>query len=151
MGVKTEQSHHQQPDERKAIAAENRNNQTIEQTKAAIHQKVESLLQMLESEDEMVHNAEQFRNWELAIVAQTDAIAGMAVEAMVKKSLGDGQLQASGKDLIKSSIDRMKNQGQRPVRINPLRGDSFEVEADYYYRAGLSKQKREKKGGSIRI
>jgi len=128
------------------MAEETRTIQTIEQTKAAIREKFESLLRMLDSQDGVVRTAEQFRSRELSIVAQTDAIAGMAVEALVKQSLEDTQLQASGKDLIKSSIDRLKNQGKRPVRIHPLRGESFKVEEEYYYRAGLGQQKREKKG-----
>jgi hypothetical protein len=117
-----------------------------EEAKRAIVKKVESLLAMLETEKGIVRNAEQFRTRELEIVAETDAIAGLLVSAMISQSLSDEAVLTSSKELVKGSPDRLKNLGLRTVELQPLRGEPFKVEAQYYYRAGLSERKRKKKG-----
>ena len=117
------------------------------QIKRAIEEKVASLLEMLDNTP-IAHNAQELYDTEKKIASITDEIAGFVTEAVVSDSVSDAALDAEAKKLVKQSLARMKNRGAREVEIKPYRGNPFTIEADYYAKAGVSRQKTDKKGGS---
>jgi hypothetical protein len=117
------------------------------QLKRTIEKKFASLLTMLDNTP-IVHNAQELYDTEKKIAALTDEIAGFVVEAVVSDSVNDATLDSEAKKLAKQSPVRMKNRGAREVEIKPYRGNPFAIEADYYAKAGVSRQKADKKGGS---
>lgn len=116
--------------------------------KRSVQEKVTSLLAMID-DTSTVRNAQQLFDTEKSIAAITDAIAGNVVEAVVARSVSDETLIAEGKALTKQSPVRMKRRDERPVTIQPYRGEPFSIKTDYYAKAGQSAQKAAKKGGSI--
>lgn len=117
----------------------------FEQSRNEIRTQLESLLNKIDN-DYVVTNAEELRNVELEISAATDQIAGTITKIIVTNSIQNTKVVEESKKIVKSSSDRMKNHGKRDVLIHPYRGDPFSIKATYYYRAGLSPQKRVKKG-----
>jgi hypothetical protein len=115
--------------------------------KRAIEEKFASLLEMLDNTP-IAHNARELYDTEKKIASITDEIAGFVTEAVVSNSVSDAALNTEAKKLVKQSAARMKNRGAREVEIKPYRGNPFAIEADYYAKAGVSRQKADKKGGS---
>jgi len=118
----------------------------FEQRKNEIRTQLESLLNKI-GNDYVVTNAEELRNVELEISgAATDQIAGTITKTIVTNSIQNTKVVEESKKIVKSSSNRMKNHGKRDVLIHPYRGEPFSIKTTYYYRAGLSPQKRVKKG-----
>jgi hypothetical protein len=120
------------------------------QLKRAIEEKVASLLAMIDNTP-IAHNAKELYETEKEIASITDEIAGFVAEAVVSDSISDAALDSEAKKLVKQSTVRMKNRGVREVEIKPYRGNPFIIEADYYAKAGVSRPKADKKGGSTLI
>jgi hypothetical protein len=132
---------------RKRVLMHNGSAERKAKLKRAIEEKVASLLTMID-DTPIAHNAQELYDTEKKIAAMTDEIAGFVTEAVVSDSVSDAALNTEAKKLVKQAAVRMKNRGAREVTIKPYRGNPFTIEADYYAKTGVSRQKADKKGGS---
>jgi hypothetical protein len=104
---------------------------------------VEELL----NSDEYAKNAGELEMLEKEIVRKTDRLAGLLIGYKVQQSVDSEELSKESQDLIKACPKKLKNQGKREVKIQPLRGELVSIKVSYFSQKGKKDYRKKKRRG----
>ncbi len=118
--------------------------ENIENIKQQIDEALKEI-EKLKNETTQIRNAAELTTFEKKIAIITDRLAGLLTAKAVQEALDSDELTRQSSELIKSMPEKMENQGQREIKINPLRGGAFTVKSAYYTKKKKSKKKKKKR------
>lgn len=105
--------------------------------------KVEDLL----NPDEYAQNATELEALETEIVRRTDRLAGLLIGYKIQQSVDSKELAEETRALIEVCPKKLKNQGGREVKIQPLRGEGVRIKTAYFSQKGKKDRRKKKRGG----
>jgi hypothetical protein len=88
-----------------------------------------------------MRNAQELEQAERDIIAQTDKLAGLLVAYHTQLALNQPALAEEAQQLARDHPKRFKNDGCRPLRLVPDRGQPVEIFASYWRRKGSGANK----------
>lgn len=132
----------------------NNKNEFVEQNEGLTNYLISLRSQIDESLDELgeliskeisLHTAGELEALESEIIKKSDKLAGLILGFKIQENLDSHALRDEAKKLTKMFSGKMKNQGIRDVKLQPLRGESVVIKTSYYS-PNSKKDKRKKTG-----
>jgi len=110
--------------------------------RSQIHERLDELEELI-SKEISLHTAGELEALESEIIKKSDKLAGLILGFKIQENLDSQALRDEAKELTKMFSGKMKNQGIRDVKLQPLRGESVVIKTSYYS-PNSKKDKRKK-------